>query len=143
MKSNCLICQRIQDIKNDKNPFFVKELKTGYVVLEDNQFYKGYTIFLCKKHVFELHELDEEFKNEFLKEMSNVSEAVFKAFKPVKLNYELLGNKDPHLHWHIIPRYKNDPNLQMPVWVMERSKRAKNNKDKDMKKLKTRLLKNL
>ena len=33
----CLICDRIDMIKNGSNPYFVKELKTGYVVLGDNQ----------------------------------------------------------------------------------------------------------
>ena len=117
---NCLICKRIQDIKNNKNPFFVKELKTGYVVLKDDQFYKGYALFLCKKHVTELHELDDKFKAEFLNEMSQVAKAVHKTFNPVKLNYELLGNANPHLHWHIIPRYKNDSNPKKPIWSTRR-----------------------
>ena len=46
----CLICERIEMIKNNQNKFFVKELKTGYVVLGDNQHFKGYTLFLYKKH---------------------------------------------------------------------------------------------
>lgn len=44
----CLICERIEMIKNNENKFFVKELKTGYVVLGDNQHFKGYTLFLYK-----------------------------------------------------------------------------------------------
>ena len=32
------------------------------------------------------------------------------------MNYELLGNSDPHLHWHIIPRYKTDPRWGAPIW---------------------------
>lgn len=119
-KSNCLICERIKKIKDDTNPFFVLELETGYVVIGDFQFYKGYTLFLCKKHVGELHELDKEFKEKFLSEMSIVSEAVFNIFKPKKLNCELLGNSDPHLHWHIFPRYPNDPNPIDPVWCFDK-----------------------
>lgn len=45
----CLICERIQMIKEHKNPYFVKELETGYVVLGDYQHFKGYTLFLCKE----------------------------------------------------------------------------------------------
>ena len=41
----CLICERIEMIKNNENQYFVKELETGYVVLGDNQHFKGYTIF--------------------------------------------------------------------------------------------------
>lgn len=57
----CLICDRIQMIKDEANPFFVKELETGYVVLGDTQRIKGYTLFLCKKHETELFDLDEDF----------------------------------------------------------------------------------
>ena len=31
----CLICKRIEMIKKGVNPYFVKELETGYVVIEN------------------------------------------------------------------------------------------------------------
>ena len=46
----CLICKRIEMIKNGNNPYYVKELETGYVVIGDHQHFKGYTLFLCKEH---------------------------------------------------------------------------------------------
>lgn len=104
----CFICDRIEMIKNDENPYFVKELSTGYVVLGDNQHFKGYTLFLCKQHKIELFHLDRDFKMKFLEEMSLVAEAVSKAFKADKINYELLGNGETHLHWHLFPRVAGD-----------------------------------
>ena len=104
----CLICDRIQMIKENKNPYFVKELKTGYVVIGDHQHFKGYTLFLCKDHKTELFHLDDETRKTFLEEMSVVSEAVFHAFGVEKMNYELLGNGDTHLHWHLFPRVAGD-----------------------------------
>lgn len=123
----CLICDRIRIIKDKNNPYFVAELQTGYVVLGDFQFYKGYTFFLSKIHAYELHELPKDFKKLFLEEMAIVAEAIFKAFSPVKLNYELLGNSEKHCHWHIIPRYENDPNLKQPIWIVDRSIRCTEN----------------
>lgn len=108
VNSMCLICERIQMIKNKRNPYFVKELETGYIVLGDHQHFKGYTIFLCKQHKSELFELENNFKLKFLEEMSLVGEAVFKAFPGEKMNYELLGNGDSHLHWHLFPRVAGD-----------------------------------
>lgn len=112
----CLICERIAMIKNGHNPYFVKELETGYVVIGDHQHFKGYTLFLCKEHTTELHFLEPNFKIKFLKEMSLVAEAVYNAFKPEKLNYELLGNGDTHLHWHLFPRRTGDTPIKGPVW---------------------------
>lgn len=85
-------------IKEGTNPYYVAELETGYVVIGDHQFFKGYTLFLCKQHKTELHFLDEDFKNNYLLEMSKVAEAVYHAFNIEKLNYELLGNGDTHMH---------------------------------------------
>ena len=125
--ASCLICERIAQIKKRENPYFVAELTTGYIVLGDFQFYKGYTLFLSKDHVSELSQLKRQVKTVFLKEMAQAAEAVYKAFKPLKLNYELLGNSDPHLHWHLFPRYKNDPSPNKPVWVIDKSIRCSDN----------------
>ena len=100
----CLICDRIEMIKNGENPYFVRELETGYVVIGDHQHFKGFTLFLCKRHETELFHLDREFKMKFLEEMSIVAEAAAKAFGAEKMNYELLGMGDAHLHWHLYPR---------------------------------------
>ena len=54
----CLICERIELIKQGRNPHFVKELETGYVVIGDGRYFKGYTLFLAKKHVTELHQME-------------------------------------------------------------------------------------
>lgn len=143
---DCLICNRIKLIKEIKNPYFVMELKTGYVVIGDHQFFRGYTLFLCKKHKTELHQLDPKFKKQFLWEMSLVAEAVHKTFKPKKLNYELLGNTDQHMHWHIFPRYKNDPLPADPTWCIKenirKAEKIKPNK-KSLDKLRISLKNNL
>src|SRR3990167_463017 len=113
---NCLICTRIEQIKNKTNKYFVQELRTGYIVIGDHQYWPGYTLFLYKNHLTELHQLHIRERNLFLSEMADVAEAVWKAFSPHKLNYELLGNTDGHLHWHIFPRYSNDQLPTKPVW---------------------------
>ena len=117
----CLICDRIKMIKDDTNPYFVKELETGYVVIGDHQHFKGYTLFLYKDHKTELFHLEPTQKMKFLEEMSIVAEAVSKAFNAEKMNYELLGNGDTHLHWHLFPRVNGDlgkygNNGKEPVW---------------------------
>lgn len=108
-KHACLICDRISRIQAGQNPFFVAETRTGYVVLGDYQFFRGYTLLLSKQHKRELHELETGTRKAFLFEMSEIAAAVYRAFAPRKLNYELLGNTDEHLHWHVIPRYLDDP----------------------------------
>ena len=143
----CLICERIELIKQGKNPHFVKELETGYVVIGDGQYFKGYTLFLAKEHVTELHQMEYETKIKFLEEMSIVQEAVAKAFQAEKMNIELLGNGDAHVHWHLFPRKAGDmkgygQNGRGPVWWVpweEMSSEEYQPKENDLLQLVNRL----
>lgn len=145
----CYVCDRINMIKNGTNPYFVKELDTGYVVMGDFQHFKGYTLFLCKEHKIELFELEHSTKMRHLEEMSIVSEAVSKAFGAEKMNYELLGNGDNvHLHWHLFPRVKGDienygNNGKGPVWWYPREAMysdVNRPSDEMLKEMKSKLL---
>lgn len=112
----CGVCERIQMIKDHTNPYFVMELETGYVVMGDHQRIHGYSLFLCKQHVHELHQLDMPFRVKHLTEMSIVSEAIHRAFQADKINIESLGNGETHLHWHLFPRKHGDTHEPGPVW---------------------------
>lgn len=147
----CMICDRINMIRKGINPWFVKELETGYVVIGDHQHFMGYTVFLCKEHKTELFQLDYAFKMKFLEEMSVVAEAVAKAFDAEKMNYELLGNGDTHLHWHLFPRVSGDlenygNNGRGPVWWYPREKMYSSDHcpcEEDLKNMKIKLEKEL
>lgn len=144
----CFICDRLKLINDGINPYFVKELETGYVVIGDNQHFKGYTLFLFKEHKTELFHLDHSQKLKFLEEMSVVAEAVSTAFGAEKMNYELLGNGDTHLHWHLFPRKSGDienygNNGKGPVWWYPMEKMYSDDNrpsDIELKDLKEKLL---
>ena len=148
----CLICDRIEMIKNGENPYFVKELETGYVVIGDNQHFYGYALFLYKTHKYtELFEMDIKERTLFMQEMTMVAEAVKRAFGPEKMNYELLGMGDAHLHWHLYPRRSGDIENwgnkgKGPVWwyPMEKMYAEENKPDaKELETMKKRLLEEL
>jgi len=139
-------------IKNAQNPYFVKELQTGYVVLGDNQHFYGYTLFLYKNHdKTELFQLEKAEKTKFLEEMSIVAQAAAKAFGAEKMNYELLGMGDAHLHWHLFPRKSGDIENygncgKGPVWwyPMEKMYSDENRPSEDeLKTMKEKLLREL
>jgi diadenosine tetraphosphate (Ap4A) HIT family hydrolase len=140
---NCPLCKRIEQIHSGANPHFVAELQSGYVVIGDHQLFRGYSLLLCRQHVPELHLLDAGDRSVFLEEMAILGEAVYNAFHPVKLNYELLGNSIQHMHWHIFPRHEDDPCPNGPVWVLDRIVRYADSarpSDEDLRSLKTGLL---
>jgi diadenosine tetraphosphate (Ap4A) HIT family hydrolase len=147
-RGDCFICGTIRASDAGTNPGFVAKLRTGYVVLNTTgQYYPGYTIFQSRRCVPELHELPARARDEFLREMASVAEAVFRAFRPAKLNYELLGNTVPHLHWHLIPRYPDDPLPLIPAWENPAFLASLRNRAEpgaaQLGRLKTRLLRDL
>lgn len=117
----CTCCRIIRTVMDIEKDYFIAELKTGYAIISNRwQYFKGYSLFICKECVGELHELSPDFRREFLFEMTVVAEALYTAVSPIKINYELLGNDCKHLHWHIIPRYGTDPMPQKAIWNIDR-----------------------
>jgi diadenosine tetraphosphate (Ap4A) HIT family hydrolase len=144
MSRNCAICQWVTELPT--SPFLIKEFSTGYAVLSKYQYNKGYVLFLYKKHITELHQLKDRERKRFLYEMSLVAKAIFKTVKPAKMNYELLGNTEPHLHWHLIPRYRGEKFSDSPVWLVKKNIRQSKKymlSEKGVEVLRSKILKNL
>lgn len=144
----CIVCDRIKMIKEGTNPYFIKELETGYVAVGDFQHFKGYTLFLYKEHVAELYELEETSRMKYMEEMIKVAEAVARAFGADKMNYECLGNGDAHLHWHLFPRHDGDLGSygnhgKGPVWWYPREEMYSDSKrpsDSELTEMKEKIL---
>jgi diadenosine tetraphosphate (Ap4A) HIT family hydrolase len=117
MSGSCGLCDRVKAMAEGKHPAVIREFKHSYWVLGDHQFFKGYSLVLLKKHVREMHELAARERRELLDEVMRAGDAVAKAFKPWKMNFASLGNVDEHVHWHIIPRYKSDPDHRAHPWL--------------------------
>ena len=71
---------------------------------------RGYAVAIWNgSHVCEPTQLSRDQASGFFAELLSVGRAVEDHFRPVKMNYEVLGNSLPHLHTHVIPRYRVDP----------------------------------
>ncbi len=101
----------------------VAELGLSVAYLNEDQFFPGWTILVLKRHATELWELAQPERAALIEEVSAVAEALARALGAVKINYELLGNQVPHIHWHLLPRLPDDPAPQGPVWVVEHEPR--------------------
>src|SRR5947209_5759036 len=73
-------------------------------------------ILVARTHATELSCLPDAERPGFLDEMSLLAKAIEASFPPRKMNYELLGNQVPHLHWHLFPRPFDDADPLRPVW---------------------------
>ena len=88
---------------------FVAELTSSYVILGDQQFYRGYCVLFAKLHATELYLMPADTARLLSDEMRLVAEAIAAVVKPWKMNYECLGNSEPHVHWHLLPRQETKP----------------------------------
>ena len=95
----------------------IAELEHSYVILNRDQFFPGYALLFTKGHVTELFHLDRAMRTGLVEEVSRVAEALFSVFRPDKINYELLGNMVPHIHWHIVPRFSTEALWPRPIWA--------------------------
>ena len=96
------------------------------VVLINDQNYRGYCRVDLINHVKEMVDLDEETRNEFMGVIFQMEKYIKEYLQPDKINLASLGNKTPHLHWHIIPRYFSDNHFPDSIW----SKKKRNSINK-------------
>jgi diadenosine tetraphosphate (Ap4A) HIT family hydrolase len=101
---------------NEDNDLRIVEFSYTYVTLNRDQFFPGYCFVFAKKHVTELFHLDPPIRASIIEDVNTVAKALFTTFQPSKINYELLGNMVPHMHWHIVPRFMDDPLWPRPIW---------------------------
>ena len=108
MNSQTLIHQRVEAARKGENPTVICKVTSGWVVLGDNQRLKGYCLLLSDPVAGNLNELSVQARVQFLTDMAMVGDALLEVLKPDKINYSILGNKDPALHAHIPPRYTEE-----------------------------------
>lgn len=131
----CGICALIERCRAGGFDSFVAELPHSFVILGDAQFYRGYCVLLAKRHVTEIHLMAPDEARALLDEMVAVGRAIAAVTRPLKLNYECLGNLEPHVHWHVFPRYQADAMRAAPVWTRPEAERMVALKDSDRRSM--------
>jgi diadenosine tetraphosphate (Ap4A) HIT family hydrolase len=122
--SDCPFCQKLTNLKRLPDDELVWQFPHSVALLGPWQYYHGYCLLVSRRHARELSELADAERRAYLDEMCLLARAVEEAFRPDKLNYELLGNQVPHLHWHLFPRRRSDPDALKPVWLaLDRAER--------------------
>jgi diadenosine tetraphosphate (Ap4A) HIT family hydrolase len=96
----------------------IARMPSGWAVLGDPQILPGYSLLLPDPVVADLNALAGEARVRFLSDMARLGDAVLAITGAERINYEILGNVDPALHAHVIPRYAWETPAQRrtPVW---------------------------
>ncbi|CAG0989841.1 ATP adenylyltransferase [Geobacteraceae bacterium] len=112
MTTPCPMCTKW----HDEPALRIAELDHTLVMLNRDQFFPGYTFVFTKEHITELFHLDRTVRQGIMEEVTAVAAALNTLFRPAKMNYELIGNIVPHMHWHLVPRFATDPLWPRPIW---------------------------
>lgn len=77
---------------------------------------RGYVVVVWRgRHVVEPYQLGDDEAAGYQADVHRVARALDAHFRPVKINYQTLGNRVPHLHTHVTPRYRDDPAPGAPL----------------------------
>ena len=92
------------------NAFGIKicELPMSKVILFREQSHRGRVIVACRKHVDDITCLTREERAQFTEDVNRTAEALHELFHPDKINFGAYGDTMHHLHFHLVPKYRDD-----------------------------------
>ena len=90
------------------------------VVAVDEPGLPGFLRVVLQRHVREMTDLPAAERSRLMAVVFAVEDHVRKSLEPDKMNLASLGNMTPHLHWHVIPRWRDDRHFPGPVWAAAR-----------------------
>ena len=102
---NCSYCAEGELL----NAFGIKiaELPMSKVILFREQSHRGRVIVACKKHVDDITMLTGEERQQYLEDVNHVAEILHRLFRPDKINFGAYGDSMHHLHFHLVPKYRD------------------------------------
>ena len=103
---NCGYCMRGELL--DKFGIFICELSVSTLILFKEQSHPGRCIVAYKDHVSELVDLTDAERDAFFADVSRAAKAIHAAFHPDKVNYGAYGDGGCHLHFHLVPKYRDE-----------------------------------
>lgn len=87
-----------------------------YVLAVKDSPFPGYTRIVWREHIAEMSDLSSAQRHRLMDAIHIVEEAQRDLLHTDKINLAQFGNQVPHLHWHIIPRWKDDPYFPDSAW---------------------------
>lgn len=118
-----LIHERVALCNTGQYPKAIARMRSGWAVLGDSQFLKGYCLLYPDPVVGHLNDFHGNTRLQFLDDMAALGDAVLAVTGALRINYEMLGNIQPALHAHVFPRYADEPEEYRikAVWLYPQS----------------------
>ena len=101
------------------------------VVRVDEPDYPGFVRVILKRHAREMADLSREEREALMAVVFAVEVAVRETMQPDKMNLASLGNMTPHVHWHVVPRFKDDRHFPNPIWAAPQRERGASHAERE------------
>jgi diadenosine tetraphosphate (Ap4A) HIT family hydrolase len=119
MSTPCDLCQLLDCYANKQGlETLLWRSERLSVVAVDAAAYPGFCRVIWNKHVKEMTDLTPGERNYVMEVVWQVELAVREVMQPEKVNLASFGNMTPHVHWHVIPRYRDDAHFPNPSWAV-------------------------
>ena len=79
--------------------------------------FPGFCRVIWNHHVAEMTGLPSHDRRHLMNVVFATEAALRSLLRPDKINLASLGNVVPHVHWHVIPRWRDDSHFPSPVWA--------------------------
>lgn len=89
-----------------------------FVIHADEKDWPGFIRVIIKDHIKEMSDLSFEDRRHLMEVVNVVEKTIRDIMVPDKINLAELGNMVPHVHWHVIPRYKDDATFPDAIWAV-------------------------
>jgi len=86
------------------------------VIRVPDEDYPGYLRVVWSAHVAEMTDLSPRDRQYMMRVVMATEEALRECIRPDKINLASFGNMVPHLHWHVIARFRSDRHFPQPIW---------------------------
>ena len=87
------------------------------VIAVDEPDYPGFCRVIVNRHVAEMTDLPSDERDAVMRAVYAVEAVLRETMRPDKINLASLGNMVPHLHWHVIPRFRDDRHFPAAIWA--------------------------
>jgi diadenosine tetraphosphate (Ap4A) HIT family hydrolase len=87
----------------------IARLASGWAVMGEKQVLRGYSLLLPDPVVPDLNALSSDSRDQFMRDLGLLGEAVKQATAALRINYAIFGNLEPALHAHVHPRFADEP----------------------------------
>ena len=103
------IHRRVARLRAGQDATLIARLPSGWAVLGEQQFLRGYSLLLPDPVVDTFNDLAPGLRAQVMTDAARLGDALLEVTGALRINYAIFGNQEPALHVHVVPRFADEP----------------------------------